>query len=511
MSGWQWMALSSPKCNTPMHDGRECGRDVLRDGLCIFHLAGKDAAEISQFKKALLEYLDESIKREQDEIDFTEFVFQDYVQFSSQTSPKHYRQKLIFEHAKIEGSLSFAYAVFTGEVVFASACFSGSGILDLSFTVFDESSRLVLSEAHLSGQSSVSLFKATFLRNSKGPNFTRAVFMDKASISLSRGKFECALLDFTKAVFQDESVALLSFARFVGARLNFASVVFRDKATLEIMTTAMHDAEVYFLNASFESASRFSLTYTNLYAGTTLDFSDAVLGEGSFQWVRIDKDVKVTFGSFSRAHPQDLSEVSFLHTDVRQIEFGNVKWGASPQGSVVDEHFLEERDGPPYQAVVTLYRRLRKNYELQLRYSEASSFFIREMELLRTKPSHMGDALFSRTRFAAWLRSWVSIGAVYYILAKYGEDYIWTIAWSITSIFLIYPLVRLTMQCSNTCSQIYCVMSNYSVAVQKAVRLFFQVFELPNLDFTDTIFRLWSALLLAVLFIALKRKFERRT
>lgn len=495
-----------------MYSGGDCGRDVERDGSCIFHIHDKTEGDSALFKKKFESYLDECRKQEKKEIDFTLFVFPNIpIAFSSESSPQSYSANLIFKGANISGPLSFAYASFVGtEINFQSSCFRNSGILDLSFTTFGHDSKLVVCDAHLSDQSSVSLLRASFEKDSIGADFARTTFSGKSSAQVSRVNFgQFTELSFEKVVFEDDSVALLSFATFCGARIDFTGATFRDRALLEVSRTTMLETEAYFLNASFENETKFNFAYSNLYGRTKVIFADSLLADGYFQWVDIDKNAEMTFGSFSRKDPLDLSKTSFLQTDVRRINFGNVKWGTIPPGSVVDERFLKDRDGPPYKAVVTLYRRLRENYERQLRYTEASDFFVREMELMRTKPSFMGGKM-RLSKILRWLGSWFSVGAVYYVLAKYGEDYSRAIIWSLLSIFLIYPAFRLAEQCLATCSRIQCILSNYPVHVEIATRIFFQVFELSSLDFPDILFRIWSGLLLAVLFIALKRKYERR-
>ena len=63
------------------------------------------------------------------------------------------------------------------------------------------------------------------------------------------------------------------------------------------------------------------------------------------------------------------------------------KWGKGEKDEdkfkVIEERWLEEspRKIRSLGSVMAVYRNLRENYELRLRYDEAGKFFIREMEL----------------------------------------------------------------------------------------------------------------------------------
>jgi hypothetical protein len=101
----------------------------------------------------------------------------------------------------------------------------------------------------------------------------------------------------------------------------------------------------------------------------------------------------------------DMSEVSFANSDITGVRFSDkVKWatekpkqGREKRFTVNDEiWFLEEMESnnskkesneeyeaPSLDAVISVYRNLRENYEFRLRYDEAGQFFIKEMELKR--------------------------------------------------------------------------------------------------------------------------------
>ena len=333
-------------------------------------------------------------------------------------------------------------------------------------------------------------------------------------------------LVFSDATFEADSLADFSGAIFKGnSRVDFSRAIFKG------------DSLAKFSGATFENDAKTDFSHARLKDKVELDLRDAILQRLDFSYFSIEETAKVRLGSVHRPDAQDLSRASFLHTDVRLIDFGNVVWGRKPPGSIADEHSIKYEGGPSYEDVVTLYRLLRQNYEQKLRYSDAADFFVREMELLRTQPRYFGKKpaidwsfddlriLYTLKNRVVWsmrvglrlLRGLISIPAVYYVLAKYGESYRRVIAWSLASVVLIYPiffsLLRrfyIALRTHSHAVSLENILLQYPEEVNRGFRLFFQVFELPTLDLFDLAFRLWSGLLLAVLYISLRRKLERK-
>lgn len=131
-------------------------------------------------------------------------------------------------------------------------------------------------------------------------------------------------------------------------------------------------------------------------------------------------------------------------------------------------------------------------------------------EPLREKPKSIRKAAGqSLRRTISWIRSYISVAAIYYLIAEYGESYRRAFYWSLASVLVFYPTLRFLRD--GTPNSLPAFSAEYLHSVESGLRLFFQVFALPNLDAVDIAFRLWSALLLAIFFIAVRRKFERKS
>ncbi len=172
---------------------------------------------------------------------------------------------------------------------------------------------------------------------------------------------------------------LLSFeeSRFGGTSLlDFNEAGFFDGANLDMRGITLEDqSKAVFPYTIFDEHSGIDCTNATLNDRCEVDFPDTDLGVSSFAWTKLIGLARLTIG---RSHqPVDLSRVSFLHADVKRIEFGNVVWGTRPRGSVVDESVLTKIPFQSYVHVAELYRALRQNYESQLRFNEASDFFVR--------------------------------------------------------------------------------------------------------------------------------------
>jgi hypothetical protein len=113
--------------------------------------------------------------------------------------------------------------------------------------------------------------------------------------------------------------------------------------------------------------------------------------------------------------PLLLDAVSFKGMDLSRVEFHNVQWLKSKdyarlRNTIIDERVLGKIR--TYEDVSKIYHQLRKNYELTLRFDEASDFFVGEMESVRKSLSHAG--------FKGSCKS--AIYFLYKIVGLYGES-----------------------------------------------------------------------------------------
>ncbi|MFY9872479.1 MAG: hypothetical protein WAK17_22440 [Candidatus Nitrosopolaris sp.] len=70
--------------------------------------------------------------------------------------------------------------------------------------------------------------------------------------------------------------------------------------------------------------------------------------------------------------------------------------------------------------VLYVYRRLRENYEFNLRFDETGKFFIKEMELKRKYRSIGGSKELVKKN--DWFRKHFSLTGLYHLFSNYGES-----------------------------------------------------------------------------------------
>jgi len=556
--------MSSDRCDVQMSKG-SCGRTVVRNGRCIFHVKNKSKLEAERFKDEFLSYITRSLGDAQLEIvDCTSFVVPEIeMKLSSQDTKRVFAKLLVFRQADVSGYIIFEHATFNGNAgadfagskfsenavaAFRRATFNGNARADFKYmkfngnagaifwgATFNESAEADFNDAKFDQNAHADFWGATFKGNARA-NFLGATFNEYAEANFGNARFkENAEADFMSTKFNQNAGTNFWNARFSeNARATFSYAKFYQNAWANFpMATFNEDAEANFDNAEFSENAKANFEHARFMGKALGDFRNAVLSKSIFASLQIEETAKIRFGALQERPPQDLSTVQFLETDVRLVDFGNVSWGIKPAGSVEDERHITTQRGPSYEHVVLLYRRLRQNYESQLRCTDAANFFVREMELLRCRPRHFGeqpsvawsfrhvrDTFASMNRRVAWdynvnlwrLRKTLSILNLYYRVAKYGESYQRVIAVSAFSI-LAYALYIFLVEDAKSIMDLTFVelLFRYGDHVVRAFRLFFQVFEAASLSLQEVFFRLWSGLLLAVLYISLRRKLERKS
>jgi len=182
---------------------------------------------------------------------------------------------------------------------------------------------------------------------------------------------------------------------------------------------------------------------------------------------------------------------------------------------VVDEKLIGKEEFVTYGAVAQIYRRLRRNYESNLRFAEAGDFFIGEMEMRRLDVNTRFKNKILR-EIILWLKRNLSPLGIYKHLSLYGESYGRLVILAVFIIFS-YPIIDwlyglsfnlLSNWLYNTPSIKYnfvdFITKTYPSTIRNSIASFFQ------LESTYLGERLVGIPILGLLFIALKRKFERR-
>lgn len=202
----------------------------------------------------------------------------------------------------------------------------------------------------------------------KGLIFSEAKFANKANFSETEFRDEA---DFSRAEFIEK--AYFNETQFCNSAY-FSEAKFSSKVDL---SWAEFGNGAYFSQAQFNDEINF---YMCVFKGDARFVSTEFNNESfiNFEYTKFNKPKDVWF------HNIDLGNVSFINTDVYEVDFSN-EIGRKKKDMlvVVDESRIGKDEFTTYGAVAQLYRRLRRNYETNYRFAEAGDFFIGEMEMRR--------------------------------------------------------------------------------------------------------------------------------
>jgi hypothetical protein len=250
-------------------------------------------------------------------------------------------------------------------------------------------------------------------------DFFETIFTEKADFSsatfTTEAKFSSATFtteaDFFQTIFTTE--ADFSLATFT-ERADFSLATFTEKAN--------------FFDTSFQGNANFSqASFLNEVRFSGSVFKDETL----FRYTIFEQPNKVLFDV------DDLSKVSFAGCDISKTTFTDkVKWGGKDHLKVIEEEWIETgRKKISLDLVLYVYRRLRENYEFNLKFDEAGKFFIKEMELkrnfreVRTAKKIKGSKDVPKIEISIrknhpLRRHLFSLTALYHLFSNYGES-IW--------------------------------------------------------------------------------------
>lgn len=252
-------------------------------------------------------------------------------------------------------------------------------------------------------------------------------------------------------------------------------------------------------------------------------FKQAIFqNQTTFQEVDFKKPSKFHYVTFKEQQQvifdTDLSNVSFPYTDMSRIIFtGKTKWEKDGKFDIFDARKLSNNpQDSDLSIVLSTYRNLRENYEFRLMYEEAGNFFVKEMELKRNYSYDLNNRT---TKKKHWIKRNISMANCYNILSKYGEDFgrisFWLIvAFGISlAIFFFCPDIG-TLDIDKTPEDIeYAtkVSENLeyraTLALERVLKAFFQI---EQNGWPGYMVRIASIPLLGMMFVVLRRRFERR-
>lgn len=449
-----------------MSHEKECGREVTRDAQCIFHLKEKADEEAKQFDRAFPGELERLEKSEESVIDLTRFVFPGPLDMMRRTFSK----PVVFEKAVFSDGARFTETRFLGDARFDGVIFSGYAVF--LWTTFSRDARF--SGATFSG--GVSFDGTAFLHVASFPGvtFSHNASFERAMFS-SDARFDDAT--FTRVIFRENVFRriLQMGARFEGLAI-FERVLFQrdtiessDLCALLEPTPPEHMPLTFFSGASVGPNGEVRFIQPREYNAR----------------LKVERNFAI-------------DRVSFLNADLSRFSFLDVEWGRYHNRRGIIEEALMGRtvfeDATPDQ-IRQICARLRANQEKAFRYAEAGDFFIGEMNMRRHSVRDEGWRALPE-RFLLWLFSGLS---------RYGESISRP---TLAAVVIVFGLAALRLIVGEPSEWHTYQPLSVEESLARSVASFFQLRSTTL--WTDILERLVSIPILGVLFIALKRKLERR-
>lgn len=444
----------------------ECDKNALESGYCKFH----DASYLTEDTKQeiLSEFLDIIIKNQNPDDELT-FIGYNLPEINFKTTT--FSNMIFFNNATFHGTVTFESCKFENKVGFTKCKFKDN----------------------------VSFFGSTF---------------DKY-VDFYDSKFYGNQVFFESARFDDVNFSNTNFQRSYFIRTHFKNANF--------VGTEFFDATdfsySYFVGiANFKkSVFKIKSLFSHSHFKDEVDFEDVEFNEYvDFRQVFFEEGEKIKFNS-------NLSNVSFLETDITRIRFGNkVQWNNYPNVKtkrmqsknylykIADERILENHADSELdlESVMDVYRNLRDNYEYQSRYDISGEFFVREMELKRNYKTQHTDGIF-RTKKKGGIAPYLSILWVYNILAQYGQSYYRPIIFAVPILF-----ISILFFWTGKFSHIELIVNNpkgFNEAVIRSISAFFPFYTFDkNQSLSDLLLRVILLPISGTFFLAVKRRLERQ-
>ena len=305
-------------------------------------------------------------------------------------------------------------------------------------------------------------------------DFSHSVFQNKA--------------DFSKAIFHNYS----DFSHSVFQnKADFSDVVFHDSSDF---SHSVFQNKADFSDVVFHDSSDFSHSEFNKVFFVKTEFKDYA----NFENV-IFHEQKLSFFN------SDLSFVSLLNCDITRIKFGDdTKWNSNKTFEIFDARKLHKNPADcNLQSVLAVYRNLRENFEFHLKYEEAGQFFVNEMEL-RRKYESVDTGSKMKSRYHRIL----SLTSFYSYLGRYGEEFNRPLIWALIILGSSLAYYSIFPESENSISPNSIGFSNH---VSRVLEKTFSSFLPTNSNYLpDHVIKILSIPVLGALFIALRRRFERR-
>ena len=497
------------------------------EGDALFPSAKFDG--VASFKKTQFKNKVNFIEACFNNADFSNATFSRASYFSN----SKFYQISIFSKTTFEEIALFSDVIFEGSTNFSDANFHDD-VLFKDCQFLEDANFYNCTFLHI-----VRFSNATFSRE---VNYSHAQFHEEASFSVANFKGPAKFSNTKFFGLTNLSAVFFDVVEFFGTNFSGDTTLIHAEFYDEVnFIFATFEGRAYFSNVTFFGDVKFNkVRFLNLvdftevmFAGPT-DFSNATFADLCY-FVDCDFEGFAKLNNILIEKPEkvhlitdDLTNVSLLNTDVTRIFFSENAIFHSMGGNkykTIDERNLEqnlsehENDKKNtndskrrtelkinLESVIALYRNLRENYEYRLRYDEAGQFFIRKMELKRLYSKRNGN-LYRRGRLSRIL----SFTGIYFHLSRYGENY--------KIPFVSICLIILGSSFYWFLFQLYHFDNGEKIFMECFDGIALCSFERSLADITgfanksvvaDYVTRILSIFVLGVLFLSLRRKFERR-
>lgn len=466
---------------------KPCPRTVVPNSQwCIFHYPNKKSKLAEFFSNEFNNELIQQKKEHPDIFDFTGFDFPEDIKFNEDFETVYFQNAIFrkkvsffsgitdpgltfrgnanFRNTEFQADAIFTQATFQHHAIFDHAKFHGDAFFD--YVEFRYVTEFIVTTFKRNAIFGFSIFK-------KDAKFRSAIFSGNSFFTYVDFLGET---DFDRAEFH-------GFGDFFGAVFNqdsyFQNISINDIIHFQYITINKR----LWLETNYVKKYRFAITM----------ISEALFSE---------KGRIIIKGNIGIIEPNFLGGLIIRNTELNNFEFINEKWPVeygtrNGRKILIDEIILRSKEEPEHESleksspeqVAQTYRRLRENYENAKRYAEAGDFFIGEMEIIRKYSPSISNKI---------------LHSLYFHLAKYGESIRLPIVWGLLIIFILAEYNVMLFIKPSTELFFY----EYQRSILFILKTFLPFSQIFNL--TDTIIRLIGSLILGVLFIAVRRKLERK-
>jgi hypothetical protein len=382
---------------------------------------------------------------------------------------------IYFHNAKFcnQGDVQFYETHFSNQhnIMFNEANFSNQRDVVFNTAKFSNQGDVLFNNSHFSNKGSV-LFNAANFSNKGVVSFMLSEFYNHKHVSFKRAEFfNEDYVIFNNARFSNEGEILFNNARFFNlGDVQFSGVQFSKKGSIvfnnaqfsgqgNVLFISKFDNEgmVDFSNVDFSKQGKVDFTEAE-FSGNGFVYFNAAKFSNPALFIKCKFLTNVFFSYVNFMNPNEvkfetdnLSNVSFINSDITRIVFGENTWfgklGSKKVGlinlrpferfKIFDERRFEdcinknetttnsnlEKEGLSLGTIQTSYRNLRENYEYRLRYDEAGQFFVREMEIRRKYREKFSFSIEKDIpKENNWFRRNFSFIGLYHNICNYGES-----------------------------------------------------------------------------------------